>query len=61
MRQDKDWLKVPEAAQLLDIQPRTLYALIRTGKFPADAVSKRPGLSMRVNLKKAIPERFAEE
>jgi excisionase family DNA binding protein len=53
---DRDWLKVPEAAELLGIPRSRCYDLIQHGELPAVRIGER---SIRVNRREL--ERFLLE
>ena len=53
---EKEWLKVPEAAELLGLPKTRAYELIQQGELPAVRIGER---SIRVN--RAELERFLLE
>ena len=53
---ERDWLKVPEAAELLGLPKTRTYELIQKGELPAVRIGER---SIRVN--RAELERFLLE
>jgi len=53
---EKDWLKVPEAAELLGLPKTRTYELIQQGELPAVRIGAR---SIRVNRREL--ERFLLE
>ena len=53
---DKEWLKVPEAAELLGLPKTRTYELIQQGELPAVRIGAR---SIRVNRREL--ERFLLE
>ncbi len=55
-RKDREWIKVREAAQLLDLPRTRTYELIQRGELPAVRIGER---SIRVNRREL--ERFLLE